>query len=82
MHASIRFFCPEFFPLVPNGTYEFPDDSTIQECVERCAAGFGVLLQNDWANKVVLMKNNKSAGKDEMVTDGSDILVLRKVMSG
>ena len=82
MHANIRFLCPEFFPLVPNGTYECPEGSTVQEFVERCVADFGTPLQNDWSNKVVLMKDNKPASKDEMVTDGSDILVLRRVLSG
>jgi len=82
MYANVRFLCPEYFSLIPNGTYEFPDGSTVQECVESCVAEFGVVLQDTWPEQVVLMKDNKPVGKNEKVTEGSNILIVRRVLGG
>jgi len=82
MRVKMHLVCPEFFKSIPNGLYEFPDGSSVMECVERCAAGCEVTLRDGWSDKVLFMKDNKPVQKDDQAFDGSEICVVRMVYGG
>ena len=82
MIVQMSFICPELFESVPNGQYDLPDGGSIKLCVERCAANHGAALPEEWEDRVLFLKDNKPAHADDEVADGSDIIVLRRIIGG
>ena len=82
MRVKMHFVCPEIFGTLPNGSYDFPDGGTIQDCTERCALEHGSKLPDGWFDRVLFMKDNKPARKDDTAEDGSYIIVTRMILGG
>ena len=82
MRVNMRFAYPGLFEKIPNGTYDVPENSTIQECAEKCALDNGTSLVEGWPEKVLFLKNNKPAEKDETATENSDIIIIHRILGG
>lgn len=82
MRVNMRFVCPGLFDGVPNGVYEVQEGCSIFECVEYCAQKHGLTLSEDWQSKVLFFRDNRPVQKDESITEGSDIIIVHRIMGG
>jgi len=82
MQVKMHFICPELFKLLPDGPYEIPDGSTVQSCVECCAAAGGVTLPENWSDQVIFLQDYNPALRRDAASEGVEIVVLRRILGG
>ena len=82
MRVRMRFVYPGLLDIIPNGIYDFPDGSTVADCVEQCSKQCEAPLNDGWVEKVLFLNDNKPVLKDDIPVDGSELIVVHRIMGG
>ncbi len=79
MKVNFRFMCKEITGNAENKAFDLPDGCTIEKAFE--IINDGSFVEN-YLNFMLIMKNSKAAKPGDLLSDGDNVMVLRKVHGG
>ena len=82
MTIEAIFINRELAGVLRDGAYELPDGSTVTTLMDAAQLEAGVELTDDQKTSVVFVLDNKPAGYDTKLSDGTTLRAMYKIMGG
>ena len=82
MNVHVKFNSSELAGKLRSGEYSLPDRSTIYDLIEVARQEAEVVISEELRGNLVFLLNDRHAAIDTMLSDGSKLRVLHKVLGG
>lgn len=82
MQVVFKFYNPEIFSETANGAREVDEGATIERALNTIREREGSFTTRNFIDFVIFLLNNAPANPDAILSDGDEVLVLRKSHGG